>query len=220
MRKNRVFIAVPSGDMVQARFTASLVGLLAISLHHAEEMDLEIYYGNQISSRITENRNTLVKMAEEKDATHILFIDSDMTFPAGALLELLTHDRDIIGATASKRREEDAGKAIGITLKPDDVVSNLGNRLVPMQLMGLPFTLIKMDVFKKLVKPYFAEPFDHNGDVVPEDNFFYINAFRAGFEILCDTALSMQMGHWGVKEYKIEPQKAETPMLRLVEAAE
>lgn len=210
---NKVLVAVPSGDMVQARFVSSLVGLLAMSIP-----DTHVFYCNQISSRITENRNGLVKVAREQGHTHILFIDSDMIFPASGLAELLAHDKDIVGATACHRKEGE-GKAIGIPVDMDRPFNVGTERLVRMQIMGLPFTLIKMSVFDNLAKPYFAEPFDEQGELVPEDNFFYINVGRAGFDIWCDNALSMQMGHVGIKEYRIAPTKADAAMIKLVEAA-
>lgn len=208
-KKNKVLIAVPSGDLVQARWVSSLVGMLAAQIE-----DTEIFYGNQISSRITENRNGLVKIAQEQGHTHILFVDADMQFPPSALGELLSHDKDIVGATACHRKEGD-GRAIGIPVDMDRGFNVGTERLIRMQMMGLPFTLIKMSVFDKLAKPYFAEPFDEQGDVVPEDNYFYINCARAGFDIWCDNALSMQMGHLGIKEYRIQPMKSDA-LIKLV----
>lgn len=212
MSANKVMVAVPSSDLVQARFVSSLVGMLATPIP-----DTHVFYCNQISSRITENRNGLVKVAQEQGHTHILFVDSDMLFPPTGLLQLLMHGKDIVGATACHRKEGD-GKAIGIPLDMDEPFSASKNRLARMQIMGLPFTLIKMSVFEKLKKPYFAEPFDEHGELVPEDNYFYINCMRAGFDIWCDNLLSMEMGHIGIKEYRIQPQEIET--LRLLEAAE
>lgn len=210
--KNKVMVGVPSGDLVQARFVSSLVGLLATSIP-----DTHVFYCNHISSRITENRNGLVKMAQEQGNTHILFIDSDMVFPPQGLGELLAHDKDIVGATACHRKEGE-GKAIGIPVDMDKPFHVGTERLVKMQIMGLPFTLIRMSVFDKLRKPYFAEPFDDQGELVPEDNYFYINCARAGFDIWCDNALSMKMGHVGIKEYRITPAH-EIPSLKIVEAA-
>lgn len=204
---NRVLVAIPSGDLIQARLIPCLLGLFA-----NRPADTEIFYGNKISSRITENRNGLVKMAQEQGMTHILFVDSDMTFPQDALNTLLAHDKDIVGATACHRQDGPC-KAIGIPID----ASTTQERMVKMQIMGLPFTLIKLSVFDKLAKPYFAEPFDEQGEVVPEDNYFYINAGRAGFDIWCDNGLSMHIGHLGIKEYKIAPTKA-VP-LKIVENA-
>lgn len=202
----KILIAVPSGNLIQAHFVECLFGLFG-----NPPKDTQLFYGNKISSRITENRNGLVALAKELNCTHMLFVDSDMTFPADALTILLSHDKDIVGATAC-HRQGDEGKPIGVPVDMSRPFSLASQRLIPMQVMGLPFTLIKMHVFDKLKKPYFAEPFDENGELVPEDNYFYISAARAGFEIWCDSLVSMHMGHIGIKEYRIKPDT-----LRLVE---
>ena len=69
----------------------------------------------------------------------------------------------------------------------------------------MPFMLIKTSVFDKLEKPYFAEPINsEDRQLIPEDNFFCMNALKAGFELWCDLGISMQLGHLGTKEYKIQ----------------
>lgn len=211
--QKRVMVAIPSGDLIQARTVSCLVALLSNQMP-----DTQIFYCNQISSRITENRNGLVKVAQEKSSTHILFVDADMIFPHTGLQTLLEHDKDIVGATACHRKEGE-GHAIGIPLDQSKSFNFEKEPMTKMDIMGLPFTLIRMSVFEKLQKPYFAEPFDQFGDLVPEDNYFYINCRRAGFDIWCDNLLSMQMGHLGIKEYRIIPTKSEAPNLKIVEAA-
>jgi len=201
MVDRKVLIAIPSGDMVHARFVTSLINMLASS------RDCEILYCNQISSRIADNRNELVKFAQKANCTHILFIDADMTFPANGLITLLAHDRDIVGATTCKRQEGDESP-IGLVAHSEDEITN--KRLTEMAVMGFPFMLVKTDVFARLGVPYFAEPFDAEGNLIPEDTFFCEHARAAGYSIWCDIELSARMGHLGVKEYRIKPMRQET----------
>lgn len=197
--ENKICIAFPSGDLVNVRFVKSLLDLLTYS------NSINIFWANFVSSRITDNRNNLVKHAQKEGASHILFIDSDMTFPPDALQRLLSYDLDLVCATASKR-DESCRDMIGIPTNADDGFTN--KALVEMDSIGLPFMLIKMDVFEKIPKPYFAEP-ERDGDVVPEDSYFCQKVKSAGFKIFCDLALSLHLGHLGIKEYRIEPPKTQ-----------
>lgn len=161
------------------------------------------------SSRIAFNRNTLVLSAQQADATHILFIDSDMIFPKNALARLAAYDLDIIGATASRRT--DNNDAVGVTM--DGTRLFVPSPPVKMKLLGLPFMLVKMEVFEKLRAPWFAEPprfmmniegeSEDDPGLMPEDEYFCYTALRAGYDVWCDIELSMEIGHRGAKTYTI-----------------
>lgn len=197
---NKVLVAIPSGDQMQSRFVNSLIGLLGRQLPHTT-----FFYANWISSRIADNRNELAKLALEKGHTHVLYIDADMVVPLDGIERLLNHDKDIVGASACKRIDGQSD-VIGIPLHPDDAITTLkDDPLVEMQSMGLPFMLIKTDVFKKLGIPWFAEPYDENGILIPEDTFFCQKVRQAGYKIWCDMPLTACMGHLGIKEYKPKP---------------
>lgn len=209
--ENRILIGIPSGDLMQSRFVNSLIGLLGRVLPNTT-----FFYANWISSRIADNRNELAKLALEKGHTHILYIDADMVVPLDGIERLLSYDKDIVGSSACKRLEND-NNVIGIPLHREDAVTTLSdNPLVEMQSMGLPFMLIKTDVFKKLAMPWFAEPYDANGTLIPEDTFFCIKAREAGYQIWCDMPLTACMGHLGIKEYKPKPIEIAAPQLRIV----
>jgi hypothetical protein len=198
-----VLIAFPSGENVNVQFMLSTIQLLMFN------KTIPIAnIANCCSSRIAFNRNTLVDSAKAVNATHILFIDADMIFPANALERLMAHDLDIVGATACKRTDdEDGNDAIGWPM--DEQRMQIQNAPIKMRIMGLPFMLIKMSVFEKLPAPWFAEPpqnmmgkLDDPG-LMPEDEFFCHNAIKAGFDIWCDISLSMDIGHRGAKTFYI-----------------
>jgi hypothetical protein len=206
-QRKRICVAFPSGDLVNVRFLKSLLDLFTYSTQ-----SLDIFWANFVSSRITDNRNNLVKLAQNGNAEYILFIDSDMTFPPDALKRLLRYDADIVCATASKRNEE-CRDMIGIPANQSDTITS--KTLIEMESIGLPFMLIKMSVFDKIKKPYFAEP-ENGEDLIPEDAYFCAKVRDAGVKLFCDLPLSMSVGHLGIKEYKIEPVKSAPPVLSIV----
>lgn len=204
----KICVAFPSGEMVHYKFVLSLVRLLA---ENANRHDVKL--ANCSSSRIAYNRNTLVEQAQSMQADYILFIDADMVVPSGAMDRLISHQKDIVCATASRRHDGMDGKPIGIFLQ------NQTDELVEMKIVGLPFMLIDMKVFEKLQRPYFAEPVA-DGDVVPEDVYFCQNVRAAGYEIWCDKALSNSMGHIGSKVYVIENKSTESNVINLANILE
>ncbi len=202
--KIKVCVGIPQPEQTDYRFQNSLWDLLL-----SNASSIEMSRTNAIGSVISKNRNMLVESAQAWGATHILQIDSDQTFPANGLPRLLAYDKDIVCATTSRRMGEDrspvAEPADRNTLTPYQ-------KLVPMKLVGFPFMLIKMSVFEKMRKPYFADPprwmMDPNqpdaDDLVQEDEYFCMRATEAGFEVLCDMELSMEIGHVGSTVYYIK----------------
>ena len=92
-----VAICIPSGDMVHADFAANLAALC---------LDPGARTGviNCKSSLVAVARNQCVAAALHINATHVLFLDSDMVFPLDTLKRLLKHEKDIVGALYSRRR--------------------------------------------------------------------------------------------------------------------
>lgn len=213
----RVAVCVPSGEDIKAEFATAMFKLIV-----QNKVPLTHIF-NKVSSRISFNRNGLVEQALATDATHVLFIDADMVFPVDGLIRLLNHDLDIVGATASRRSDDD--EAIGCTY--DGSRLSVPSSPVKMLWMGLPFMLIKREVFEKMEAPWFAEPpwklmaevhgveitpqitrkvLGHDAyldGIVPEDQYFCMMAQKVGFDVWCDIELSMEMKHYGSKAYQI-----------------
>lgn len=204
MEDVRVAICIPSSEEVNAQFMISLIGMLV-----KNQIPIATV-ANCMSSRIAFNRNFLVEQARYAKATHLLYIDSDMIFPEDSLKRLLSHDVEIVGATASRRSEND--DAIGVTLDGERL--QVSSDLVKMKLLGPPLMLIKMSVFNKLRAPWFAEPPRYmvendisDTSLMAEDEYFCHTAIAAGLNIWCDVGLSMEIGHRGAKTYYImKPQ--------------
>lgn len=196
-KKPLVCIAYPSGDFVHVKFVSSLIGLIS----YTSRKNIDVAVANMVSSRITLNRNHLVEMARKFKASHILFIDSDMAVPTDGIERLLSYNEDIVCATASKREDEDR-RPLGTPVNREEIETN--KSIVEMEFIGLPFMLIKMEVFDALQKPYFAEPATESGDVEGEDVYFCTKVRNAGYKIFCDMKMSEFIGHIGIKVFTID----------------
>jgi hypothetical protein len=190
----RVAIAVPSGDMVHADFALAYAQLCMASA------GLKLQLITVKSSIVAEARNNGVKYAKDFGADFLLFLDSDMLFPPTALLRLLLHKKDIVGATYTKRVAP--FQILGTSLAGQPTASG---DLLEMQRIPSGCLLVKMHVFDKLSKPYFRFETDTDGAIVGEDYVFCDRARAAGFRIWCDAVMSREIGHIGQQVYRLPP---------------
>lgn len=112
----------------------------------------------QEQAGIAASRNILAQKALDLGADLLLWVDSDIGFldPA-AILKLIEHDKDIVGATYPKRRKPH--DMVGRPLHPEEV----NHGLHEFEFMGFGLMLVKADVFRKIKQPWFFETSGYNG---------------------------------------------------------
>lgn len=192
-----ICIGFGTPEYVHMGFINSLIQLISQS-----NKLTNICVTNSISSSIVYNRNTIVENAKSSNATHLLWIDADMVFHHSALERLISHNKDIVCATACRRdgrNYDPIGQAVdeaNNALKPTDV-------LVEMKHVGMPFMLVNMDIYKNMEFPYFYES-SKDGGVVGEDLNFCDKVRELGYQVWCDMPLSLTIGHIGAKVHYID----------------
>jgi hypothetical protein len=197
----KVAVCVPHMEKVPARFWLAMQNL---SAENAETFLLP-----WCCSYITAARNETAKAALNAKATHVMFIDSDMTFPANVIDRLLGWNKEIVGATYVTRAPDHAVVCGKSTLGRNGFKS--GDELVEMSAMPTGMLLIEASVFSKVKKPWFRMDYveecpEHSDGVeIGEDIWFCTEARKAGVRVWCDTVLSLHVGHLGIEEYKIHP---------------
>jgi glycosyltransferase involved in cell wall biosynthesis len=190
----KVAICFPSMDMVHADFALALAGLC----NSTAPIDTPLI--NNKSSIVAIARNNGVHKAQEFGADYILFLDSDMIFPRTTLHRLLFHQKDIVGATYSKRVQP--FPALGAALEPNPAFDEQG--LFEMRRLPAGCLLVKMSVFSALTEPYFRFLHDEStGEIQGEDYVFCDRARAAGFRIWCDSLLSFELGHIGQSVFRL-----------------
>lgn len=197
-------IAVPSTDMVHANFAQTLAAMAYwCGLHKAP-----IILVSQKGSMIPKSRNDLVAESRHYQASHILFLDSDMTFPPHLPAALAKHDKDIVGATYARRCEPHDNLVTPLNRQPMQIASGL----VKVDSLPTGCLLIKAEVFDKLQKPYFRfvpipEGETRNGiegpSMIGEDVYFCESARAAGFDVWLDVDMSHDVTHWGECGYRL-----------------
>lgn len=194
-----VLISIPSGKYVDARLLCPLVDLMA---HHDGVVKR---LSNPQNCYVQSARNMAVDCAQQLEADYLLFIDSDMEFPADTLKRLLSHKKDIVGATYVKRTVPH--HVLGRRLHSPWTIGTVG--LVEMETTPAGCLLIRLEVFKRLKKPYFRLPFnEETGEEGSDDYDFCLRARDANWRIWCDADLSRELGHVGDESFKIIPHGA------------
>jgi hypothetical protein len=142
---------------------------------------------------IQKNREECALASLEWNATHLMFIDSDMIFPIDGIVKLLMLDKDIAGGTYNKR-----------TFPIEPILNKPKSELkpFPFAINALPtgFMLIKTEVFKKITPPWFAcPPKEGTHEFIGEDVYFCRKANMAGCEIWLDPTIDIE--HIGIYHY-------------------
>ena len=130
------------------------------------------------------NREVIAETALQLNCSHLLFIDSDMTFEKDALKRLLERNKDIIGVNYNMRK-------FPLT---STVQGEIKGDLFRCNGVATGFMLIKTEIFKKLKKPWFYVGMRH-GDIEGHDYRFCRLAREAGYEVWCDNEI--KIGHIG-----------------------
>ncbi len=200
---NYIAVCTPARDMVHANYTFCLVNMVAF--HTINTMDAVALKINQ-GTLIQNQRADLCLEAMGEGCSHVLFIDSDMTFPQDMVQRLLAHDKDIV-ATNCARRRMPTGPTAQKTL-PDgsrELIYTMpeSTGLEEVESIGMGVMLIKRKVFESLTEPWFETPWrtDKRG-YIGEDVFFCRKAAAAGFKIYIDHDVSKEIGHIGTFEFK------------------
>lgn len=189
----KVLISVPSFDHVHADFAFSLAAMLGKLQHDSLRRPLPISLHNPRSTLIFHARNLGAQAALDSGATHLLFLDSDMTFPPDTLTRLASHAVPIVGADYVRRVPPHTlcGTASGEPMKAG---------LRPM--ISLPFgcILIKTEVLREMERPWFQyREGITDADTLSEDTGWCNQARRLGHTIHCDPRL--EVGHVGSKVF-------------------
>ncbi len=206
-----IAVCIPSRDYWDSRFGYRLARLMAFtgaSLCADGLADLQLHMVN--GSLVDSSRCTLVKEALEAGATHLFWLDTDMTFPHDTIVRLLRHNKPIVTVNAPTRRfpiQPTAFKRIdyqhGLHARLYTEEDSTG--LEEVEACGFSVALMQAKIFEKIPVPGFLTTYDKGtGHWKGEDVYFCEQARAAGFPILVDHDLSKLIGHVGVMEYRLD----------------
>lgn len=177
---------LPTGDSVKTGFAMSLAMLQGLS---------QCAIVNPRSSLVQKSRTDGVMTALLQDPSHILFIDSDQTFPPDALYRLLSHNKKVVGAASVRR--DGSGVYTAKDAKGNQVDFKQRKGLHKVHTNGLCFCLVKAEVFQGM-NPEDWFPVSYKDDKwIGEDESFCLNSKQ---NIWVDA--DIKLGHIGEKVYE------------------
>lgn len=148
-------------------------------------------------------RQTHLDEALASGATHILYLDDDMTFPHDIVDRMVAHNKPVV--TVNYRKKD-----------PDNVLfvcSDINNKPIESRgktgieqifAGGMGATLIDLSKIRHIPKPHFGVIYHKDaGKFIIEDCFFANVMKHNGVDIWVDHDLSQQVGHVGEAEFRI-----------------
>jgi hypothetical protein len=200
---NYVAVCTPARDMVHTNYTYCMVNMVAYhTLNTTDAVSLKILQGTLIQNQ----RADLCLDAMREGCSHILFIDSDMTFPQDMIQRLLARDVDIVAANCARRRmptgptaqnyDENGKRKAVYTMPESSGLEEIGS-------VGTGIMLIKRNVFEGMTEPWFDMPWQTGTrGYMGEDVFFCKKAQELGFKVYIDHDVSKEIGHIGTFEFR------------------
>lgn len=190
----KVTVGIPAGTMLHTEFALCLANMMVRTYRERPEVEASLYVYK--SSMVPLSRNKIAEYAIESGAKYLMFIDSDMEFPADGLLRLLNEAeagyRDVIGANYIKR-----GLPFNsLTLDLEGKEISKAKWVVEVSRLPTGFMLIDTAILLKLSKPWFTYPI--NGETLVSEDYAFCDVVRkAGFKLWMDAELSEELVHWG-----------------------
>lgn len=188
----RLAIAVPALSNVPAVFANDLAMLYTETCRALPVVTLAMMVGTFVHQA---REKLLHDVTDLWGATHILWLDADMTFPRDAAIRLLAHDKEIVAANYVSRtgRPRPTAMAGGLWVFSRDATG-----LEQVDHVGMGVFLMKTSVAQNLPHPRFW----YSTDTETEDVYFCRLLKAAGHDIWVDHDLSKEVGHVGQYTYR------------------
>ncbi len=208
-------IGIPSGPEWPADFAMCLLNLVLFMVRGPvpgfTSNSVKIF--NKRTSLLPKSRQELVQDALDAGCSHLLFVDSDQTFPSNLVHMLAKHGKNVIGCNIAVRMIPSSPTARNKhpTWPGGEVVYSNGRAdLEQVWRLGTGVMLINLQIMKHLAKPWFSVVFNEElNDFYGADWYFCEQLEKAGIAIWVDHAASQEVGHIGRLTYEhahIEPK--------------
>jgi hypothetical protein len=206
----KIFLATPAYDgRVHVPFAISLSETHTLLASKGIEFQVQIHCAGSL---LTAERNRLLEAFINSDATHLLCVDSDLGWPAQAVIALLDHDVDFVCGVYPTRKDN-MFLFRPIYNEDKSVVKN-EKGLLKVEYIPAGFMMIKREVIVKMrefhsnlkftpkveTEQMFSGYFDTEvwqGEFWGEDFYFCRKARETGFDIWVDPLI--EFDHAGVR---------------------
>ncbi len=196
----RLAVCVPCRETMHSVFSHNLHSMLQYNWQKG--IETKVFYN--MTTLLQAQRENLVNAARSWAATHILWLDSDMSFPFYTAYKLLDHKEAVVGGNYTTRQlpyktvaYRELGGAWDQYLKHNKDTA-LTKELIEVEGMGMGCMLTRIDVFDVIDKPYFPVTWMPDAEDYLGEDINFCRAVRdKGHKIWVDDILSRQLNHLG-----------------------
>lgn len=212
-----IVVGIPSTDYWSADFGMRLVHMadnfwrtvIQKFLAHGVPSDdvPRLQFLNSKGSILPSIRQNILDQAIKIGATHVLFIDSDQTFPSDTLWRLLQWNKPVVACNIATKSYPNPNPTARYLDPESDrgipVYSNQGDTgLRKVWRVGCGVMLIELAAIQHLPRPWFNITWkESRGEHQGEDWYFCELCEKHGIPIYIDRRLSWEIGHVGKLTY-------------------
>jgi hypothetical protein len=194
-KKGKLAVLIPCRDTLHSAHALCLAEM--IKLNTMNDIDTHVFM--DASTILLTQRERLATEAVNLGAEYLLWLDSDITFPATTAIRLMAHDEPVVACNYIRRQLPAKGVAYEVIGNWNNPLPfDIYNHLVEVQGVGMGCMLMRTEIFSQIPKPWFEfgwspESNDHLG----EDMILCQKMSQAGYTVKIDTNLSMELRHLG-----------------------
>lgn len=202
----RLAIGGPTRDSVPAAFAVDVSQLYAKT--RESRIWATVTIGFVASTYIHVGREWFLEASLKQGATHVLWLDTDMSFPRELAIRLQMHGHPIVACNYVVRQASGLFTASRAGARVPTTEASTGLEAVDYVGMGAFF--LQTDVLSDLPRPWFRHGLNEQGGDIGEDVMFCRALRVAGHEIYIDHDLSKEIGHIGQHTYRTIDREAVT----------
>jgi hypothetical protein len=194
-KKSKLAVLIPCRDVLHSAHAMSLAEM--VKLNTMNDIDTHVFM--DASTILLTQREKLATEAVNLGAEYMLWLDSDIVFPATTAIRLMGHNEPVVAANYVRRQKPYKGVAyetIGDWQNP--LPFDVQDDLVPVEGVGMGCMLVKTSIFQELSKPWFDFQWSpESNDFLGEDMYLCQKMAAAGYTVKIDTVLSQDLFHLG-----------------------
>jgi len=195
----RLAIGGPTRDSVPASFAVDVAHLYAYTRERGP-WGSDVTVGFVASTYIHVGREWFLEAALKQGATHVLWLDTDMSVPRETAVLLSLHNEPIVACNYVVRQASGLFTAFCGEQRVPTTESSRG--LEAVDYCGMGAMLMRTDVVLDLPRPWFRHGLNAQGGDIGEDVGFCRALRAAGHTIYIDHDLSQEIGHIGQTIYR------------------
>lgn len=202
-----VAIAIPAMDHVHTNFAYDLCKMATSTAYEHPELKQHLVICK--ASLIPKQREQLVDNVLETDATHLLFLDSDMRFPKDTMVRLLRHKVEAVCASYIERNPPHRPVAF---LDPTNWEKRAWptedtHGLLNIAACGTGLMLLETEMLRQLKKPRFMVGYNTTMNTyMGEDVYFCQKLMENQTPLWLDQDLTKEVAH--IAQLELRPMEA------------